>query len=193
MVTIKDEGDKIVCDAILHVFAKGPYNLGPVYEIREMTSANVGPGLGVIHVATAGGEDYYTEHGNDSPYSYAIVELDENQIADCDTAYAQYDNAPALPYHLNFGAYVRNVNVADPPADVQPDAPLTAEATGVYGVVVEPTLATEADNLGFNAGASVGLNGATGTQIINRIYLRQAYFLTDPNAVYTTVAYIVGV
>ena len=111
MVSISDEGDKIQLGNSLHVFVKGAYNQGPVIEVREATSANLHPGLGAIHATGAAGEDDYTEHGNDSALSYCIIELDENQIADCAATYAQYDNVPGLPYHMNCGAYVRNIKL----------------------------------------------------------------------------------
>jgi len=193
MVTLKDEGDKFECGASLKVFCQGAYNKGPVIEAREATSANLSPGLGAIHPTGAGGEDSYTEHGNDSPLSYCIIELDVNQIADCDATYAQYDNVPGLPYHMNLGAYFRNINVADPPADVEPDTPLCPEATGVFGVALEGQLVVEsgAGNSGFDDAVLTvpGINGAAGSTLHSRICLRQAYFLTDPAAVYTTVAY----
>jgi len=193
MVTLKDEGDKIVTGASLHVFVKGAYNLGPVIEVREAGDATLSPGLGAIHSTGAGGEDDYEVHGNDSPLSYCVIELDENQIADCDATYAQYDNIPGLPYHMNPGAYLRNIDVADPPADVDPDTPLTAEATGTFGVAVEAALVacSTGNTESYTAASLAGVNGATlGNTVHSRIYLRQAYFLTDPGAAYTTVAYI---
>jgi len=192
MVNLKDEGDKIVLGITLEVFVKGAYNLGPVIEPREAGDATISPGLGMIHSTGAGGEDDYEVHGNDSPLSYAVAELDTNQIDDCDDLYAQYDNVPGLPYHLNPGAYLRNINVANPAADVDPDTPLTAEATGVFGVAIEATLgsATTGTTEDFQATAVTGQNGAAGATIHSRIYLRQAYFLTNPAAVYQTVAYI---
>ena len=193
MVTLRDEGDKYAgkVDKTLHVFLQGAYNLGPVLEIREATSANLGPGLGAIHATGAAGEDDYTEHGNDSALSYAVIELDENQIADCDATYAQYDNIPGIPYHMNPGAYLTNVNLADPNAAVEPDTPLTAEATGTFGVAAEATLvAGGATAEAFAAAATTGLNGTSGATIHSRIYLRNAYYFADPGAATTIVAYI---
>jgi len=192
MTSIKDEGDKIVLGASLHVFVKGAYNLGAVIEARQASSANLSPGLGAIHATGAGGEDDYTEHGNDSALSYCVIELDENQIADCDATYAQYDNIPGLPYHMNPGAYLRNINVANPAANVNADTPLTAEATGTFGVAIEAALVACASGTteSFTAAATTGLNGTDGATFHSRIYLRQAYYLANPAAVYTTVAYI---
>ena len=193
MVTLKDEGDKFEIAASLKVFCQGAYNKGPVIEAREATSANLSPGLGAIHATGAGGEDSYTEHANDSPLSYCIIELDVNQIADCDANYAQYDNVPGLPFHMNRGAYFRNINVANPAANVEPDTPLCPEATGTFGVAVEAGLIAEggAGNSGFDDAVTTnpGVNGAAGSTIHSRICLRQAYFWTDPGAAYDTVAY----
>lgn len=193
MSPIKDEGDKYAdaIDNTLHVFLNGAYNLGPVIEPREATSANIHPGLGVIHATGAGGEDDYTEHGDDSPLSYAVIELDENQIADCSVSYAQYDNIPGLPYHLIPGAYLTNIKVANPAANVEPDTPLCAEAVGQFGVAIEATLeAGGATQEAFHAGALAGENAAIGATIHSRILLKQAYYLTNPAAAYTTVAYV---
>ena len=192
MVTIKDEGDKITLGASLHVFVKGAYNQGPVYEAREATSANLHPGLGAIHATGAAGEDDYTEHGNDSALSYAIIELDENQIADCTATYAAYDNVPGLPYHLNPGAYVRNIKIANPSAAIPPDTPFTAEATGQFGLAIEATLVSSSTNTteSFTATATSGLNGTNGATIHSRIYIRNAYYRANPAAATTIVAYI---
>lgn len=195
MTSLKDEGDKYADaqgDKTLKVFLNGAYNLGPVIEVREATSAVLHPGMGVIHATGAGGEDDYTEHGNDSALSYAIVELDTNQIVDCQTVYGQYDNIPALPYHMNPGAYVNNIECADPDTnDWEPDAPLCAEATGVFGLAIEATLeAGGATQEAFHAVATSGLNSASGATIHSRILLRNAYFTTDPSAVTYRVCYI---
>lgn len=189
---LKDEGDKHVCGASLHVFIKGMYNLGSVLEPREAGDATLSPGLGAIHSTGAGGEDDYEVHGNDSPLGYGVIELDENQIADCNALYAQEDNIPCIPYHMNGGAYLRNINCADPPADVDADTPLTAEAVGIFGVALEAALVACASTTteSFSGGATTGTNGTAGATFHSRIYLRQAYFLTDPAGVYTTVAYI---
>lgn len=195
MTNIKDEGDKyadIQGDKTLKVFLNGAYNLGPIIEAREVTSAVCHPGMGVIHATGAAGEDDYTEHGNDSALSYAIVELDTNQIVDSQTVYAQYDNVPAIPYHMNPGAYVNNIECADQDAgDWEPDQPICAEATGVFGAAKEAGLvAGGATAESFAASASAGLNSATGATIHSRILLRNAYYTADPSAVTYRVCYI---
>lgn len=195
MVTIKDEGDKYADaqgDKTLIVFLNGPHNLGPVYETREVTTANCHAGMGVIHATGAAGEDDYTEHGNDAALSYAIVEVDFNQVADCQTTYAQYDNIPALPYHLNFGAYVNNIECADPAsANWEPDALLCAEASGIYGRAIEAVLeAGGATQEAYAGGAVTGANSTAGNTCWNRILLANAYYTADPSAVTYRVCYI---
>lgn len=196
MTSLKDEGDKYADaqgDKTLPVFLNGAYNLGPVIEARQVTSAVVHPGMGVIHTAGAGGEDDYTEHGNDSAFSYALIELDTNQIDDCQDPYAQYDNIPGLPYHLIPGAYVNNIECADPAtSDWEPDMPLVPEATGVFGRGIEAVL--EASNTGtteaYAAASVTGANGTAGNTHFSRVCLRNAYFTTDPSAVTYRVCYI---
>lgn len=196
MTSLKDEGDKYADaqgDKTLPVFLNGAYNLGPVIEVREATSANIHPGMGVIHSTGAGGEDDYTEHGNDTPLSYAIIELDVNQIADCQTVYGQYDNVPGLPYHLIPGAYLNNIECADPDtSDWEPDAHLVPEAAGIFGRAIESVL--EASNTGtteaYHAAAVTGANSTAGSTAFSRIFLRNAYFTTDPSAVTYRVCYI---
>ena len=194
MTSLKDEGDKYADaqgDKTLKVFLNGAYNLGPVKEVREVTSAVCHPGMGVIHPSGAAGEDGYTEHGNDTPLSYAIVELDINQIVDCQTVYAQYDNIPALPYHLNPGAYVNNIECADPNTTWDPDVPLCAEATGVFGLAIQCTLQQGLDDSYWHwRSQSLGANGSTGTSYHSRIILKNAYYTADPNAVTYRVCYI---
>ena len=60
------------------------------------------------------------------------------------------------------------------------------------GIATEAVL--EASNTGtteaYAAAAVTGANGTAGNTHLSRVYLRQAYFLTDPNAAYKTVAYI---
>ena len=192
MVTLNDGGAKITLQIALHVFVKGAWNHGPVIEAREATSANLSPGLGVIHATGAGGEDDYTEHAADSHLGYAIIELDENQIESCSSTYAAYDNVPGLPYHMNPGAYVRNINYADPNDPVEPDTPYAAAATGTFMVATEATLVntTTGTTEDFAAAATSGKNAATGATILSRIYLRNAYYLADPEGTTTAVAYI---
>ena len=195
MTSLKDEGDKYADaqgDKTLKVFLNGAYNLGPVIEAREVTSGNCHPGMGVIHATGAGGEDNYTEHGNDSALSYAIVELDIDQIEDSQTTYDQYDNIPGLPYHLIPGAYVNNIECADRnPGNWEPDLPICAETTGVFGAAVEATLVAAADTAeAFYAAATSGLNSAIGATIHSRILLKNAYYTADPSAVTYRVCYI---
>lgn len=191
--TLKTTGEHIACDDTLPVFVKGAYNLGPVYENREVETAAIHPGEGIEHDKGAGGEDSYTLHTDGSVTAYGLAEIDFAQIALCSTDYAVGDDIPGLAYHLNPGAYVRNVVCVDPVSqNVEPDVPLTTASgtAGAFLAVIEPTLATEADNLGFNAAASVGGATANGTTILSRCHIRQAYYLADPSLAYDTVGYI---
>ena len=196
MSIIKDEGDKYADaqgDKTLPVFLNGAYNLGPVIEAREATTAVLHPGMGVIHTAGAGGEDDYTEHGNDSPLSYAIVEFDKNQIEDSQTVYGIYDNIPALPYHLIPGAYLNNIECADPDtSDWEPDMHLVTEAAGIFGRAIESVLENSSTgNTEAYAAASVtGANGTAGNTQFSRIFIRNAYFTTDPSAVTYRVVFV---
>lgn len=122
--TIVYTGERIACDDTQTVFVHGAYNLGPVLENREIETAAIHPGEGVEHDKGAGGEDTYTLHTDASYTYYGIMEIDFGMIADCSTDYATGDDAPAIPYHMNPGAYVRNIVCVDPGAAVEPDSPL---------------------------------------------------------------------
>jgi len=164
------------------------------HEWLETTSANIKPGYAVIRATGAAGEKYCTEAGNDSPLAYGIADLDPNQIANCDVAYASGDIIPVIPFHKNVGAVLRNVYLADPGAAVDVDTPLCCEADGVWGVAVEAALLQEggAGNSGFDDAVTTnpGVNGATGSTIHNRIFMRSQYYVADPNAASRIVARI---
>lgn len=195
--TLVSGGDRIDNDNNKVCFAIGAYRLGPVYIPRELYTAmtpkpgfllDMGPGAASVD------ERYYETAADGSALAYAISEFDKGMVANADTAYAAGDEIPGIPIHLNIGAMIRNMHCADPVGQaVSPNHAMTSKSgtVGLIKAVTEPTLATEADNLGFNAGASVGDEGATGTTIIGRIYARQAYYLADPNNPYQDVVYLV--
>ena len=191
--TIVSTGDRITCDDTMTCFVHGAYNLGPVLEVREISTTAVHPGEHVDHVQTTGGEDYYIIGPDKTPYSYGILEIDFGQIADCSVDYAAGDEAPAIPYHMNPGAYLRNIVCVDPVgSDVSPDEPLSTDS-GTAGAFqayhTETTLvdSDSSDGEAFGAGVVISDKEAAAK---NRTFLKQAYFLTDPNAAYDTVAYI---
>ena len=189
--TIVSTGERIACDDTMTVFVHGAYNLGPVLENREVETAAIHPGEGVEHDKGAGGEDSYTLHTDGSATAYGVCELDEGQIADCSVDYATGDDVPAIPYHMNPGAYLRNIVCVDPLAAVEPDWPLHTKSgtAGAFIVVLETTFVDSDTSDGEAFGAGVVVGDKT-SHIINRAPLRQAYYLADPNAAYDTVAYI---
>ena len=190
--TLVSTGERIANDDSDHVFVHGAYNLGPVLEKRTLSTTAAHPGEHVSHVTTAGGEDFYIIGPDATADSYAILEVDFGLIADCSVDYTHTtDEVPGIPYHMNPGAYLRNIVCADPnSSDVSPDQ-LLCTVSGAAGSFIahhtEMTMATEADNEGWPAGTT---SAALAAQLWDRCPLRQAYFLTDPSAVYDTVAYV---
>jgi hypothetical protein len=184
-------GERITCDDTMTVFVHGAYNLGSVLESRDVSTTALHPGERINHVSTTGGEDSYIISPDASSYSYGIAEIDFGILSDCSADYAITDNIPGIPFHMNPGAYLRNIVCVDPvSSDISPDEPLhtTSGAAGAFiAAHTEFTMATEADNEGWVAGTT---SGAVAAHIMNRVHLKQAYFLTDPSAAYDTVAYI---
>jgi hypothetical protein len=190
--TIVSTGERIKCDDTMTVFVHGAYNLGPIYENREVETAAIHPGEGIEHDKGAGGEDSYTLHTARSATGYGIAEVDFGQIASCATDYATGDDIPGIPYHMNPGAYVRNIVCVDPTANVEPDqAIIISPATaGAFIPLIEVALASSTGaNEAFNAAAVIGDAAAI---FAGRSPLRQAYYLADPSNAFDTVAYIVG-
>ena len=190
--TIVNTGEKIVCDDTMTVFVHGAYNLGAVLENREVGTDTPHPGEGLEHDAGADGEDLYTLHIVVSARAYGLCEVDFGMIADCSVSYAIGDDIPAIPYHMNPGAYVRNVVCVDPTADVESDQPLLispATAGRFIPLIEEAMVDTNGTGNGecFPAGVVIGDAGGT---YANRIPMRAAYWLTDPNAAFDCVAYI---
>ena len=123
--TLVNTGERIVCDDSMTVFVHGAYNLGPVLESRVLESDAVHPGEGIEHDKGADGEDSYTLHTARSATAYGLCEIDFGMIADCSVDYTvATDDVPAIPYHMNPGAYVRNIVCVDPTADIEPDQAL---------------------------------------------------------------------
>jgi hypothetical protein len=193
--TLVSTGERIAIDNLKHVFVHGAYNLGPVYENREIITTTFHPGEHIMHVATAGGEDNYVIGTDKTPYSYGVAEIDFLQISSCATDYTLADDIPGIPYHMNFGAYLRNIQCADPAgSDVSPDEPLSTDSgtAGSYIAYHTETTMVDSDTSDGEAyAAGVVISDKEAAQKV-RTFLKQAYFLTDPSAVYTTVAYIVS-
>ncbi len=127
--TLVSTGERIVNNDLQQVFVHGPHNLGPVYENRELITTAAHPGEHVDHVQTAGGEDNYIIGPDKTPYSYGILEIDFGLILDCSVDFAIGDDVPGIPYHMNFGAYLRNIVCVDPvTSDVSADEPLSTDS-----------------------------------------------------------------
>ena len=194
--TIVSTGDRIDNDIYKLIFVKGAYNQGPVYENREIKAGSTPtPGMGIEHDAGAGAEDDYVTGIDKSPDWYAIAEFDPGQIATNGTAYAALDLIDGIPFHMNPGAYCRNIQMADPGGAVDCDLALTSASgtAGLFQVVTEATLETGSTAGGFVFGTmALGENASTGNFILSRVYMRRAYYTVDPSATMVDVAYITG-
>lgn len=192
MVTVK-ESEQVRNDITKFIAGMSPH-ANPNVEWLKTTTANIKPGMSIIRTAGAVGEVGATEGGNDSAMIYAIAEYDPKQIDNNGIAYAINKVIPVLPLHKNLGLVCRNIQIADPPADIDIDTPLCPEASGLWGVAAEATLIAESGTGGevFDAEATSGKNGTTGATIHNRVYLRADQFLTDPTKDSVIVARIVA-
>lgn len=192
--TIVSSGERITCDDYRHVFVHGAYNQGVVLEVREGSTGSPQPGMHLDHVQTVGGAGYYIIGPNATPYSYGIAEIDFGLIDNCSDTYTAGEEYPCIPYHLNPGAYVRNIVCVDPvTSDVSPDEPLHTKSGAAGKFIAYHTETTFVDSDGadgeaFGDGVTAG---AIMSAVKNRIHLKQAYFLADPSLAYDTVAYIV--
>ena len=194
--TIVSSGERIACDNTLPVFVHGAYNLGGILEVREISTTVVHPGEGVDHVQTAGGEDYYIISPDATAYQYGVLEIDFGQIADCSVDYAVGNEAPAIPFHLNPGAYVRNIMTVDPiTSDVSPNEPLHTKSgtAGAWIAYHTETTFVDSDTAAGESYAPGVVVGDAASAMKSRINLKQAYFLTDPGVgtEHSVVAYIV--
>lgn len=148
--TLVSSGERIQNDDNDIIFVHGSHNLGPIYENLEIITTAFHPGEHIMHVATAGGEDNYVLGADKTPYSYGVSEIDFDIIDDCSIDYATGDDIPGIPYHMNLGAYLRNIPCVDPvTSDVSPDEPLSTDSgtAGSYQAYhTEPTL-VDSDNL----------------------------------------------
>lgn len=193
MSTLRSTGTKIVCDNLKYVFVHGAYNLGPITEWREVETAGFHPGEGIEHDKGAGGEDSYTEHSIRSATAYGVAEIDFDQISSCVTDYAVGDDIPGIPYHLNPGAYLRNIQCVDPTADIEPDQVLiiSPATTGSFIQLIEVPLKDSVTGSpeAFDDAVVIGDSGAI---FAGRSPMRNAYFIADTGAAHTVVAYIIG-
>jgi hypothetical protein len=192
--TLVYTGDRVDNDTNKPVFVIGAYRLGGVLIKRVLSTTNAHPGEGVAHVTTAGGEDYFIIHPDGTPDCVGVLELDEGMVATCATDYTHTtDEPPAVLFHMNFGAVLRNIQFADPASsDVSPFeacSTISGTAGSFIAFHTEDTFVDSdtSDGEAFSAGVVIT---ALKAQIKNRLPLRHAYFLTDPSAVYTDVAIV---
>lgn len=194
--TLKPSHEKYVVDINKIIFVKGPHNLGPVYEWKELKSGMTPtPGYGLSHDAGASGEDDYIEGADKGPAWYGLAELDPKQIANCVTDYTAGDEIPCLVFHLNFGAICQGVQIVDPAGNIEPDDGLCSGSgtAGLFDQVVEFTMTnSSAAGGGCFSHTTWGTNASAGTMHYGRIYMRAAYYLTDPSGADQIVAYIAG-
>jgi hypothetical protein len=189
----RSSGAKIQTNVMSKIFVQGANNTPPIYWSRLIKAGQtVYPGYGLQFDTGSDGEDEFIVMADKSSWSAGVFEIDFGLISLNTTAYTAGDEVPGILFALNDGAIVQYIAVVDPGAAVDAWSALCSGSgtAGKFMPVTEPTLATEADNLGFNASASVGANGATGTTILPRHHMRQLYYLADPNAAYYTVAVI---
>ena len=192
--TLVSTGERIANNNLEICFVHGAYNLGMVPETRELITTAMHAGEIAAHVQTAGGEDNWLIMPDKSRNPYCILEWDEGLTVGVSTDYEVGNDVIAIPFHFNPGALIRNVQCSDPTGqDVTPDHPLHTNSgtAGALKAVTEAALTSSATGTteSFAAGVTTGDEGAT---IINRTPMKQAYFLADPNAAYTTVAYILN-
>jgi hypothetical protein len=190
--TIVSTGTRIVCDDTMTVFVHGAYNLGAVLESRETGTDSIHPGEGIEHDKGAAGANLYTLHTGKSATAYGLAEIDFGMIADCSVDYPAGDEIPGIPYHMNPGAYVRNIVCVDPTANIEPDQQLIIDPStvGAFIPLIEEALVDPAGagtGEAFISGATIGAAAAI---FANRSPMRAAYYLTDPNAAVDIVAYI---
>lgn len=194
--TIVSSGDRVKNDNNLPVFVMGAYRNGPVYIRRVLLTTAVHPGEGLTHPTGAGGEDSWLIHPDKSPSVIAIAELDKGKIADCTTDYTiTTDQVPGIMFNLNPGAILRNVQCVDPGGNVNALASMTSSSgtAGSFMPVTEATLINGSATSGFQFDdGTPGTNGTGGNFLLPRVYMRQAYYLADPNAAYTDVMYLLG-
>ena len=192
--TIISTGERIVNDNLDLCFVHGAYNLGAIYEPREIITTAMHAGEIATHVRTAGGEDNWLIMPDKSAFAAAVLEWEEALTVGVSTDYEVGDDVRGIPFHNNPGAEIRNVQCADPTVNCQPDHQLHTNS-GVAGSLKVLTEVALVDPAGAGTGeafASGTVIGDLGATIANRTPMRQIYFLTDPNAAYTTVAYILN-
>lgn len=121
VATIRSTGDKLTVSATRPIFVQGAYNLGPIYEWKEIETGGFNPGMSVDPVATgAGQEDNVTIGGDASLILLGVAEIDFGQLVTTATAYSIADEAPIIFFHWNPGALLQNIICVQPAAHIEP-------------------------------------------------------------------------
>jgi len=193
--TIVSAGIRIVCNNNQHVFVHGAWNLGVVLENRELSTTAMHPGEGIDQLQTSDGEDSYIISPDGTAYQYGALEIDFGLVDDCSVDYAVGNDVPGIPFHMNPGAYLRNISMVDPvTSDISPDEPLHTKSgtAGSWIAYHTETTFVDSDDAAGEAYAPGVVVGAEGSAVKNRINLKHAYFLADPGpGPHSVVAYIV--
>ena len=126
--TIRSTGDKAFNDIFSTVFVQGAYNQGVVLEWKEVKTAAFHPGEVVEWIAGAAGEDNVRCGQDASVHLAGFGELDLGQIASCSVDYTAADEVPVIILHWNPGALLRNIQIVDPTAALQPGTALTTNS-----------------------------------------------------------------
>lgn len=190
--TIRSTGEKIVDDDTKKVFVQGAYNLGPIYEYKEIETAGIHPGEGVDNATGAGGEDNIVLMLDKSLNPLGVLEIDFGMVNDCSIDYDTGEEGPVLVFHFNPGALCRNIQIIDPASNIEPNQGLTSSSgtAGSFADYVEADVVTEDGSKFCFDDTAAGVNGAAGTMLYTRIYMRSKYYVTDPTAASTIVAYV---
>jgi len=167
----------------MKVFVIGAYRLGGVLIPREIVTTVMHAGEGFTFATGAAGEDKFLIFPDKSPNVAGVLELDLGMVAGCSSDYAIGDTVDGIFFHYNPGAILRNIQCANPAADVNAWTGMTSVSgtAGSFIVLTEDTL-TNSTPYGYGGG-TWGTDGMHAS----RIYLRQMYFLTNPAAAYTDV------
>ena len=189
---IRSTGEKIVDDDTKHVFVQGAYNLGPIIEHKEIATAGIHPGEGVDNAAGAAGEDTIVLMLDKSLNPLGVLEIDFGMVKDCSVDYAVSDDVPVIVFHFNPGALCRNIAIIDPSTHIKANQGLTSSSgtAGHFADYVECDVVVEDATKFCFANTAAGVNGASGTMLYTRIYMRSKYYVTDPTGVSTVVAYV---
>lgn len=107
-------------------------NWGNFYRSWDKTSsANIKPGMGLIHATGDNGEDTITEWAANSSNGIGVAGWDKTQVSTQQTAYASADLAPYFLFHRNRGMVFQGY-VDDSTANLNADYRMKANTTGEF-------------------------------------------------------------